>query len=175
MAGSTNFLVFNENLQNIIDDATYAANTARTNGITTGPAQSNLHNKLFRQLSVMVAAVGQLISDQDNVASDIDLPSLVSALTNSVLTPGVSNKSIRQIKTLLVNTDTRSVTVTKTGGAITGLTVKDPSDNSTVKTVTVNRVGGVISSVVSVAGGKTITQTVNRTDGIITNITKEVV
>lgn len=88
---------------------------------------------------------------------------------------GTGNKDTQEIKTLLVDTDTRSIEVTRTSGQISSLAVKDPSDGSTVATVTVNRTSGQISSLVLVAGGKTVTTTVNRTSGQITSITKAVV
>jgi len=174
MSGSTNFKVFNEEFLNAQDDATYNADLSRVNGVSSGIASVLMHNKLFRQLSIMAAAIGQFISEQGNIASDEDLESLVSAFSASVLSPGISNKTTQQVKTLFVETDTRSIEISRVDGAISSIEIKDPSDSSVVKLITINRVDGIISSVVSVAGGKTITQSVNRVDDVISSITKAV-
>lgn len=83
MAGSNNFKVFDENSQNIMSDADYNSNTARQNGVSTGLASSQLHNKLFRQISMMVTALGECIKNKGLVASDSDLAALVEVLQNT--------------------------------------------------------------------------------------------
>lgn len=88
---------------------------------------------------------------------------------------GTNNKSTRETKNLLVGTDTRSVSVTRSSGQISSITIKDPSDNSTVASVAVNRVGGQVSSIEKTVGVRVVTTTVARTDGLVTGITKAVV
>jgi hypothetical protein len=43
-----------------------------------------MHNKLFRQVSVMAAAIGQFVANQGYNASDTDLTALTGAVTNAV-------------------------------------------------------------------------------------------
>ncbi len=87
---------------------------------------------------------------------------------------GTNNKSTQETKNLLVETDTRSVEVTRTSGQISSLAIKDPSDGSTVASATVTRTGGQISSITTVVGARTVTVSINRTGGQVTSITKAV-
>lgn len=87
---------------------------------------------------------------------------------------GTDNKSTVERKVLDIPTDIRKIEVTRASGQITLLTVKDPSDNSTVSTTTVNRTSEQISSIVVTVGGKTLTYTVNRVSGQISSVTKAV-
>lgn len=87
---------------------------------------------------------------------------------------GEDNKSTQEIKTLLVSTDTRSITVTRDTGLITGLTIIDPTDDSTVATLAVTREGGQISQIVKSVDTRQITTTIARTNGQITGISKAV-
>lgn len=83
MAGSNNFKVFDENKNNVQADAEYAADTQRQNGVIPGLAKSNLHNKLYRQVSIMSAAIGEFIKNLGLAASDADFTALVSVITNA--------------------------------------------------------------------------------------------
>jgi len=175
MAGSSSFLVFNQNLLNAQDDTSYLADTSRVNGLSAGIASIFLHNKLFRQVSIMVAALGQFIADQGNVASDEDLASLVSSISSSFVATGIDNKSRQQTKALIFGADTRTIAVSRTSGLVTNVYIRDPLDNTLVQGITINRTGGQITSIVSDLGEKTITHTINRTNGLISSITKAVV
>jgi hypothetical protein len=84
LAGTNNFKVFNEAFSNAQTDAEYNADTARINGLSAGMANLNLHNKLFRQVSVMTAAIGQFIANKGNNASDTDIVALTQAFESSV-------------------------------------------------------------------------------------------
>lgn len=77
---TNNFYVFDENTNNIMSLSDYSSSTTRTNGVVSGIADSTLHNRLYRQTSIMVAALGQVIADSGTNASDSDLAALVSAL-----------------------------------------------------------------------------------------------
>jgi hypothetical protein len=91
MANNT-FKVFDENKNNIMDDATYAANTQRESGVAAGIAQSILHNKLFYQTSMMAAAIGEYIKNQGYDATDADFPTLVNNLSLAItsVTSGIA-------------------------------------------------------------------------------------
>lgn len=99
---------------------------------------------------------------------------LADTAAHNAVRAGTDNKSTQEIKTLLVETDTRRVEVTRTSGQISSLAVKDPSDSSTVASVTVNRVSGQVSSIVEAVGSRTVTTTINRTSGQVSSITKAV-
>lgn len=87
--GSNNFLVFDENQANMVDDVTYAALDYRANGARQGVAPSNVHNKLFYQTSIMAAALGQLLANRGYTVSDADFDALVAVLGNLADGPSV--------------------------------------------------------------------------------------
>lgn len=84
---SNGFLVFNENKQNMLSDADYAANSQRENGVVPGIASPALHNKLFHQVSMMCAAFGQFLSNAGQNVSDASFSALVSAITTVLKIP----------------------------------------------------------------------------------------
>ena len=92
---SNNFLEFNTNKTNMQTDSEYAAETQRVNGVVSGIAKSKMHNKLFRQVSVMCAAIGEFIKNAGYEASDVSVSALLSAITNSF----ASKASIDNINT----------------------------------------------------------------------------
>lgn len=107
--------------------------------------------------------------------ADAHAAHLADNAAHNAVRAGDDNKDTQEVKMLLVETDTRSVEITRTSGQISGLTVKDPSDASTVASVAVNRTSGQVSSIVATIGARTITTTINRTSGQVTSITKAVV
>ncbi len=80
---TNNFLEFNSNKLNMQNDSEYAAESQRTNGVIGGIAKSKMHNKLFRQLSVMVSAIGEAIKNTGHDASDSDMQALANAIPES--------------------------------------------------------------------------------------------
>lgn len=92
---SSNFLVFDENNVNIESDGDYSTSTQRLNGVAPGIALSDMHNKLFRQTSIMCAAIGEFISNAGLVASDVSLPALVTAFTDAVKSVGATTGDIK--------------------------------------------------------------------------------
>ena len=78
MAGANNFQVFNEDYTNIMSDVDYTASTTRQEGVVSGPAVSTLHNKMYRQATVMIAALAAAMA-----AKEIDM--LDSSLANLIL------------------------------------------------------------------------------------------
>lgn len=85
--GSSNFQVFNEGFANVETDAEYLAETQRINGLVSGIAKTRMHNKLFRQTSVMTAALAQFMANAGQTVSDNDLAALVSVIQGSIETP----------------------------------------------------------------------------------------
>lgn len=77
MAKQNNFKVFNENptSSNMLSDVEYLSNSHRKSGVVSGVADSKLHNKLFRQTSMMTFALASYIANQnlDAVDEDVDV------------------------------------------------------------------------------------------------------
>ena len=57
----SNFKVFAEAVAalNVVSDAEYATDTQRINGVVPGLASAALHNKLYKQATIMAAALAQ--------------------------------------------------------------------------------------------------------------------
>ena len=81
MAGANNFKVFDENIQNMLDDASYAGSAYRQNGAVDGIAPTTLHNKLYYQISIMVAAIAASLSAKGLNMTDTDITSLTNNIS----------------------------------------------------------------------------------------------
>ena len=77
-----NFLPWGDNAGNIMDGADYEASTQRTDGVELGLADPALHNRLYRQVTLMAAALGQVIADSGLDATDSNMADLVRAIKN---------------------------------------------------------------------------------------------
>lgn len=64
------FLEFGSDCIDILSDEEYVENPTRSAGVQTGIASSTFHNKLFRQSSIVNAAIGQVVSDEGLDAGD---------------------------------------------------------------------------------------------------------
>lgn len=72
MSGINEFLVFNENKNNTLENEAYSTDKQRINGLTSGIARSNLQNKFQRNVSVMTSTIGKIISDRNlNAIEDV--------------------------------------------------------------------------------------------------------
>lgn len=69
---ANNFRVFNESKTNMMNDTDYSTHTQRENGVSSGLAVSALHNKLYRQTSIVAKAVADFIASQELDATDND-------------------------------------------------------------------------------------------------------
>ena len=88
MPGSSNFLVFNPtNTLNTDSDGEYLAEIQRIGGLQDGIAKTAMHNKFYRQVSIMVAALAQFMADAGQAVSDNDLAALISVIHDSIETP----------------------------------------------------------------------------------------
>lgn len=76
----TNFKVFAESSTDIISDAEYEVDGQRINGVEPGLAKAKLHNKIYKQASVMAAAIAQVITERGFDAMDDDYTGLVESL-----------------------------------------------------------------------------------------------
>lgn len=69
---NNNFKVFNEAKNNIMSDSEYNLHSQRRSGVTSGIASSALHNKLYRQTSLVAKAVADFVASQGLDATDND-------------------------------------------------------------------------------------------------------
>lgn len=115
MAGTNEFLPFATDVAaNVIDQATYAALATRSAGFSSGVAQSDQLNKVWRQSSVMASVLAQFVVDlsgndvlDDGTASTIvaNLKAAVSAQSTAV---------VGSIRNAGMNVTTASATATFT-------------------------------------------------------------
>lgn len=75
-----NFQIFDESMTDTMSDIDYQSDSQRTNGVIPGVADPLLHNKLYRQCSVMAYAIAQTIVARGYNADDSDPVALVNAI-----------------------------------------------------------------------------------------------
>lgn len=75
-----NFQIFDESMADTMSDIDYQTDSQRTNGVIPGVANPLLHNKLYRQCSVMAFAIAQTIVARGYDANDSDPAALVNAI-----------------------------------------------------------------------------------------------
>lgn len=80
MAGEHNFKIFNENNGNMMSDAEYSSDSQRVNGVVPGIAEPKLHNKLYRQCSVMAFALAQVLTERGFNAEDNNPQEIVNSI-----------------------------------------------------------------------------------------------
>lgn len=78
-----NFQIFDESLTAIDTDQEYLAESQRINGVTPGLAAPKLHNKLYRQCSVMAYAIASVLAQRGYNATDSDPGGLINAIQRS--------------------------------------------------------------------------------------------
>ena len=78
----TNFLQFDPIKNNMLSDMVYQASSFRQQGAMTGIASASAHNKLFYQLSTMVAALAQMMENKGYNIEDTSIATLVTELSN---------------------------------------------------------------------------------------------
>lgn len=81
----TNIKVFDEGYRNIMSDDDYNLSLQRTRGVTPGIADPLMHNKLYRQVSIMSTALAQYIVDQNYDCLDTDLPEIAANIKNATI------------------------------------------------------------------------------------------
>ena len=75
-----NFQIFDESMTSIDTDAEYIAEGQRINGVTPGLASPKMHNKLYRQCSVMAYAIASVLAARGFDANDSDPGALENAI-----------------------------------------------------------------------------------------------
>ena len=81
----SNFKVFAESVtdDNVMTDASYETDTQRVSGVVPGIADPLLHNKLYKQSTIMSAALAQVVTQAGYDAMDNDYTGLVSNIRHS--------------------------------------------------------------------------------------------
>lgn len=81
-----NFLIFNEANNSLItmSDEDYASYYYRTSGLIPMEADYKLHNKMYRQWSIMIKAIADMIEDKGYDALDSDLTDLTDNLKSAI-------------------------------------------------------------------------------------------
>ena len=77
---NTNFKIFAESASDTMTDSEYSADPQRIGGVEPGLAKSNLHNKLYRQATIMAAAIAQVMAERGFDAMDHDYNGLVAGI-----------------------------------------------------------------------------------------------
>ena len=82
---NSNFKIFAESVPaaNVLSDNEYNVNTQRINGVAPGLASARLHNKFYKQVSMMATAIAQVLVEQGQDALDTDYAALVASLRKS--------------------------------------------------------------------------------------------
>jgi hypothetical protein len=130
--GSSNFIIFDSNTQNILSDSAYA--TASANGVSTGLASSALYNKQAYQVSVMAYALGQLLAAAGYTVSDSNPSTLVSNLQSLFLTPNP----------VLANFHGSAAPVYASSTSFTMAYIREPNSNNTFNII--NNAGVTVST-----------------------------
>lgn len=83
----SNFKIFAEAVDSskVVSDAEYAVNTQRIGGVVPGLAAADLHNKLYKQATIMAAAMAQVLVEQGQDALDSDYAGLVASIKKTFL------------------------------------------------------------------------------------------
>ena len=102
---TNNFKIFDENAANLMDDVTYESYAQRLNGVQTGVANSELHNKTLFQVSKMVYALAQLMNANGKDAKDsIVISTFVNNLSATLLQKVADKASSSDVTTGTNNT-----------------------------------------------------------------------
>lgn len=86
---------------------------------------------------------------------------------------GTGNTTLLKQRACILKNDTRTTGLTYTNGSLTGIVEKDGSTTVKSATLAYNASGNLIT-VTEVAGGTTVTTTLNYTAGVLTSVTRAV-
>ena len=181
MAGTNNFLVFNEanNPTFTMSDADYYADLYRFNGLIPMIADPIAHNKMYRQWSIMISAVAGLIASMNYNASDADLVTLQANLKSAI--EDVAEAKVDPRITTLENWKS-SITATPAElNILDGVTASTSElnilDGLTASTSELNTLDGITASTaeLNILDGVTVTSTeINYLDDAKSNIQQQI-
>lgn len=160
MAGTNTFLVFNEanDPDHTMSDADYLADTYRMNGLIPMISDPVAHNKMYRQWSIMAAALGGVISDANYNAEDSSLSDLKTSLKSTI-----EDVAEAKVDTRLTTLETWKGDITATPAEINIL------DGATLDTAELNVLDGITAttSELNILDGVTATASeINVLDGL---------
>ena len=160
MAGTNNFLVFNEanDPDKTMGDADYLADSYRIDGLIPMIADPVAHNKMYRQWSIMTAALGGVVASADYNASDADLLTLQSNIKSAI-----EDISEAKVNTRITNLENWKSDITATPAELNIL------DGATLTTSELNILDGVTAttSEINILDGVTATASeINVLDGL---------
>lgn len=119
---STNFKIFAESVDstNLETDNEYETDTQRMNGVVPGIAVPKMHNKLYKQATIMAAAIAQVIVQAGFDAMDSDYTGLVANLRKTFAgsVNGVKPDENGNIDISEVLNEIRNLTIPRVGDAI---------------------------------------------------------
>ena len=181
MAGTNNFLVFNEanNPTFTMSDADYYADLYRLNGLIPMIADPIAHNKMYRQWSIMISAMAGLIASMNYNASDSDLATLQANLKSAI--EDVAEAKVDPRITTLENWK-ESITATPAElNILDGVTASTAELNIlnglTASTSELNTLDGITASTaeLNILDGVTVTSTeINYLDDAKSNIQQQI-
>lgn len=127
----SNFKVFAEGVapSNIQSDNEYETDTQRVSGVVPGIAVPALHNKLYKQATIMVAAIAQVIVQAGLDAMDDDYTGLVANLRKTFVgsVNGVKPDANGNIDLTSVLENVRRMTYPRIGDVIMTKNPENPS------------------------------------------------
>ena len=99
---TTNILEFNVQKSNMMSDSSYSSSSQRNSGVTLGLADSSLHNKLFRQTSLMAAALAKAVQQSGYDVLDTSTAESIATNILSLLKFSLSDSTTLQSYTFSV-------------------------------------------------------------------------
>lgn len=127
----SNFKVFAEGVapENIQSDNEYETDTQRVSGVVPGVAVPSLHNKLYKQATIMAAAIAQVIVQAGFDAMDDDYTGLVANLRKTFVgsVNGIKPDAHGNIDLTSVLENIRRMTYPRIGDVIMTKNSKNPS------------------------------------------------
>lgn len=82
---TTNILEFDTQKTNMMTDELYSGSSQRSSGVTGGLADSSLHNKLFRQTSLMAAALAKAVQQSGYDVLDTSTSEVIASYILNLL------------------------------------------------------------------------------------------
>lgn len=129
---STNFKIFAESVDvsDIETDSEYATDTQRMNGVVPGVAIPKMHNKLYKQATIMVAAIAQVIVQAGFDALDSDYSALVANLRKTFAgsVNGIKPDEEGNIDITDVLDEIKKLTIPRVGDAIITKNAENPAN-----------------------------------------------
>jgi hypothetical protein len=122
MAGSSNLKQFNPTKANQLNDTDYNNSSYRQNGAVAGVAPSEVHNKLFYQLSTFIAAFGAMMAAKGYTISDSVYADLITELDDVITTADMEAYAAKLAGDATVNFSVKDATTAHHAVALDQLT-----------------------------------------------------